>query len=76
VDRVKKKLKDAGLEFPIAIDNQLTMWKRYGNSTWPAIYLLDKTGCVRWGWPGELSWKGARGAALMRSKIEDLLREK
>jgi hypothetical protein len=69
-------MKAAGLEFPIAIDNQLTMWKRYDNSMWPAIYLLDKQGRVRWGWPGELSWKGARGETLMRAKIEDLLRDK
>jgi hypothetical protein len=76
VERVKKKMKDAGLVFPIAIDNELTMWKGYGNTMWPAIYLLDKNGYARWGWPGELSWKGARGESLMRSKIEELLREK
>jgi hypothetical protein len=76
VERVKKKMKDAGLGFPIAIDNELTMWKRYSNTMWPAIYLLDKNGCARWGWAGELSWKGARGASHMRSRIEELLREK
>ena len=75
VDRVKKKVKEAGLNHPIAIDNQGTMWKRYNNQYWPSIYLVDKKGIARWGWAGELGWKGAPGETHMRAKIEDLLRE-
>jgi hypothetical protein len=75
VESVKKKMKKAGLTHPIAIDNEATMWKRYSNSYWPSIYLIDKQGIARWGWSGELSWKGAKGEARMREKIEELLRE-
>lgn len=71
---VKKKMKDAELNFPVAIDNKATMWKRYFNQYWGSIYLIDKKGIARWGWPGELGWKGAKGEALMRQKIEDLLK--
>ena len=42
VESVKKKMKKAGLTHPIAIDNKTTMWKRYSNSCWPSIYLIDK----------------------------------
>jgi len=72
---LEKKMKDAGLTFPIAVDNKATMWKRYYNQYWPSIYLIDKRGIARWGWSGELSWKGAKGETLMRKKIEDLLKE-
>jgi hypothetical protein len=76
VDALKKKLKDAGLNHPVAVDNKGTMWQRYNNSYWPSVYLVDKKGIARWGWSGELGWKGARGGALMRKKIEDLLATK
>lgn len=76
VESVKKKLADAGLTFPIAIDNKATMWRRYGNNYWPSIYLIDKTGTGRWGWQGELGFKGARGESLMREKIDLLIKEK
>ena len=76
VETVKKKMKAAGLTHPIAIDNKTTMWKRYGNDYWPSIYLFDKHGIARWGWQGELSWKGAKGETHMRAKIEELLKEK
>ena len=71
VETVKKKMKATGLTHPIAIDNKTTMCKSY----WPSVYLFDKQGIARWGWSGELSWKGAKGQAQMREKIEELLRE-
>jgi hypothetical protein len=37
--------------------------------------LIDKKGIARWGWSGELSWKGAKGESRMREKTEELLRE-
>jgi hypothetical protein len=76
VKSVKKYTDKAGLTFPIAIDNKSTMWKLYNNQSWPSIYLFDKKGIARWGWSGELGWKGARGEAHMRKKIEELLAEK
>jgi hypothetical protein len=75
VKRVKKKIDAEGLTFPIAIDNKTTMWKRYANNYWPSVYLIDKEGIARWGWQGELGWKGARGEQHMRDKIDELLKE-
>jgi hypothetical protein len=75
VASVRKKMKEAGLEHPVAVDNRGTMWRRYNNSNWPSIYLFDKKGIARWGWSGELGWKGAKGGLHMRKKIEELLRE-
>ena len=75
VPNVRKALDKAGFTFPVAIDNKWTMWKRYKNGYWPSVYLIDKQGIVRWGWAGELAWKGAAGEALMRSRIDGLLRE-
>ena len=43
IDALKKKLKEAGLDHPVAVDNKGTMWRRYHNSYWPSIYLVDKS---------------------------------
>lgn len=51
------------------------MWKRYYNNYWPTVYLIDKGGIARWGWPGELGWKGAKGEKMMRQKIDELLED-
>jgi hypothetical protein len=51
------------------------MWRRYNNSYWPSVYLINKQGLARWGWAGELGWKGARGEVHMRAKIVALLKE-
>jgi hypothetical protein len=75
LDRLKKKLQESGLTHPVAVDNKTTMWNRYRNQSWPTIYLIDKKGIARWGWSGELSWKGAKGESQMRKKIEALLEE-
>ncbi len=75
VANVRKKMAEAGLTFPIAIDNKTTMWQRYGNQYWPSVYLFDREGIARWGWRGELGWKGAKGESHMRKKIEELIKE-
>jgi hypothetical protein len=75
VKTLKKKMEEAGLTFPIAVDNKTTMWQLYGNRYWPSVYLFDKEGIARWGWVGELGWKGAKGETHMRTKIEELLKE-
>jgi hypothetical protein len=75
VENLQKKLKEAELTFPVAVDNKTTMWKAYYNQYWPSVYLIDRSGIARWGWSGELGWKGAKGETHMRSKLEELLRE-
>jgi alkyl hydroperoxide reductase subunit AhpC len=75
VKTLQKKLKDADLRFPVAVDNKTTMWKHYHNNYWPSVYLIDKAGVARWGWSGELGWKGAQGEALMRAMVEKMLKE-
>jgi hypothetical protein len=33
--------------FPIASDHDYAIWRLYGNEVWPALYLWDRTGCLR-----------------------------
>ncbi|PKB81852.1 MAG: hypothetical protein BZY88_05695 [SAR202 cluster bacterium Io17-Chloro-G9] len=42
-----------GLEYPIAQDNDFATWRAYNNRFWPAKYLIDKEGVVRYTHFGE-----------------------
>ena len=41
------------LEYPIVQDNQFETWKAFGNSVWPAKYLIDQEGVIRYTHFGE-----------------------
>jgi len=42
-----------GLHYPVAQDNQMGTWNAYGNQYWPADYLIDAKGHVRYAAAGE-----------------------
>lgn len=44
---VEQAAKEAGLTYPIALDNTFQTWKAYDNRYWPASYLVDREGNVR-----------------------------
>ena len=35
------------------VDNDFVTWKRYQNRAWPALYLVDKAGRIRYTHVGE-----------------------
>lgn len=76
VESIRQKAKQNGLEFPIAVDGQLKNWQAWSNNMWPAVYLVDKKGRVRYWWYGELNWEGSGGEKFMHDKIVELLAEK
>jgi cytochrome c biogenesis protein CcdA/thiol-disulfide isomerase/thioredoxin len=44
---VEIAVKKLNLLYPIALDNSYYTWEAYGNSFWPAHYLIDQTGVIR-----------------------------
>jgi peroxiredoxin len=76
VAEVKRKAAAEKFEFPVLVDVDAQNWDAWGNSIWPAVYVLDKQGRLRYLWTGELNWQGATGEAQMRKHIEELLAEK
>jgi thiol-disulfide isomerase/thioredoxin len=45
---VQRYVRERAIKYPIAIDNEFTTWKNYGNRYWPALYLVDKRGVTRY----------------------------
>jgi thiol-disulfide isomerase/thioredoxin len=73
VARVKERLAKNDLTYPVAVDNHGATWKAWGNQYWPCLYLVDKTGAVRYRWEGEL---GDDGYKTVTRQIDRLLAEK
>lgn len=75
IEKVRKKVKDNGMKYRIAVDGAGKTWRAWGNQFWPSVYLIDKKGDVRYRWDGELNWKDIKGEKIVRKKIEELLAE-
>jgi hypothetical protein len=76
VARVDAQAAEYGLELPIGVDNDGTSWKARNNRDWPAGHVVDRRGILRFGWEGELSYKGAAGEETVRELVDALLRER
>jgi cytochrome c biogenesis protein CcdA/thiol-disulfide isomerase/thioredoxin len=44
---VRKATKDLGINFPVAIDNNYAIWRKFNNQYWPAHYFIDAKGQIR-----------------------------
>lgn len=53
VENVKNYVRENDIRYPIAVDNDFVTWKRFGNRAWPALYLIDKAGRIRYSHVGE-----------------------
>jgi cytochrome c biogenesis protein CcdA/thiol-disulfide isomerase/thioredoxin len=66
---VEAAAKKAGLEYPIALDNDFATWNAYGNQYWPGTYLIDREGKVRRYHGGEGQYKETETA--IRQLLEE-----
>ncbi|MBY2934410.1 cytochrome c biogenesis protein DipZ [Rhizobium leguminosarum] len=69
IDNVKKAIGDFQIGYPVAIDNDYSIWRAFENSYWPAAYLIDAKGQIRYHHFGEGNYSRTEKA------IQDLLRE-
>ena len=44
---VRRSVQQMKLDYPVAIDNDYSIWRSFGNHYWPALYLIDTRGRVR-----------------------------
>jgi hypothetical protein len=53
---IDRGIRDHGLTYPIAIDNDFVIWNAFDNDAWPATYLFDAQGKLVMRWLGEGSY--------------------
>jgi thiol-disulfide isomerase/thioredoxin len=52
-ENIDRGIRDHGLTYPIALDNDFATWQAFGNDAWPAKYLFDAHGTLATRWVGE-----------------------
>jgi hypothetical protein len=43
---VEEAVKQLGIVYPVAQDNDYRTWNAFGNRYWPAVYLIDQGGRI------------------------------
>ena len=69
VSNVTKAMKELGINYPVAIDNDYKIWRAFNNEYWPAHYFADAQGRIRYHHFGEGDY------AESERVIQQLLRE-
>ena len=44
---VRRAVKELGIDYPVAIDNDFAIWRGFDNRYWPAFYFVDAQGRIR-----------------------------
>lgn len=44
---VRRAVRERGIDYPVAIDNNYAIWRAFNNHYWPARYVLDRDGQLR-----------------------------
>src|SRR4051812_999430 len=68
-DTVARAVERLGVTYPVALDPDFEVWRAYGVPGWPARYLFDRRGLLRWFHFGEGDYEGTERA------IHETLRE-
>ncbi|WP_239591082.1 redoxin domain-containing protein [Candidatus Dactylopiibacterium carminicum] len=53
LDNVRRAVRQLGIHYPVAIDNNFTIWRAFDNHFWPAHYFADAQGRLRYRHFGE-----------------------
>ncbi|MFS2159278.1 cytochrome c biogenesis protein DipZ [Pseudomonas sp. Pseusp122] len=69
VNNVTKAMRDLGINYPVALDNDYKIWRSFDNQYWPAHYFADAQGRIRYHHFGEGAY------AESEQVIQQLLRE-
>ena len=64
---VANAVKADGITYPVALDNDYDTWNAFNNDSWPADYLIDKQGNIRYDALGE------GGYSTTETAIQELL---
>jgi thiol-disulfide isomerase/thioredoxin len=70
-ENVQRAVDEFSLTYPVVQDNEFKTWRAYNNRYWPAKYLIDQNGIVRYTHFGEGEYEETEGyiAALLNTKM-------
>jgi thiol-disulfide isomerase/thioredoxin len=70
ISNVREAVAQANIEYPVVLDNNYAIWNAYGQRFWPAWYLIDADGFIRYRHFGEGAYEETD------QKVRELLAER
>ena len=69
ISNVREAVRQANIQYPVVLDNHYAIWNAYGQRFWPAWYLVDADGFIRFRHFGEGAYDETE------QKVQELLAE-
>jgi thiol-disulfide isomerase/thioredoxin len=53
IENIRRAIKEMQIQYPVAVDSNYAIWDAFANEYWPALYLADSQGNIRYHHFGE-----------------------
>jgi thiol-disulfide isomerase/thioredoxin len=73
LDNVRRAVSELDVGYPAVIDNDFTIWRSFENHYWPAVYLVDGDGRVRFHHFGEEAYEETERAIQQLLGVDEVL---
>ena len=73
LDNVRRAAGELDVGYPVVIDNDFTIWRSFENRYWPAVYLVDGDGRVRFHHFGEEAYEETERAIQQLLAVDEEL---
>jgi thiol-disulfide isomerase/thioredoxin len=71
LDNVRHATRELGVDYPVVIDNDFAVWQSLANQYWPAVYLVDRDGRIRFHHFGEGNYEETERAIQQLLGIDE-----
>jgi thiol-disulfide isomerase/thioredoxin len=71
LDNVRRAARELGVGYPVVIDNKFAIWRSFDNHYWPAVYLVDPEGRIRFHHFGEGAYEAIERAIQRLLGLDD-----
>lgn len=71
LDNVRHATRELGVDYPIVIDNDFAIWQSLANRYWPAVYLVDRDGRIRFHHFGEGNYEETERATQQLLGVDE-----
>jgi thiol-disulfide isomerase/thioredoxin len=70
-ENVRRAAAELGVGYPVVIDNDFAIWRSFDNHYWPALYLVDRDGHIRFRHFGEEAYEETERAVQQLLDVEE-----
>jgi thiol-disulfide isomerase/thioredoxin len=75
VENVRRAVEEMQITYPVALDSDYGVWRDFGNHYWPAVYIADREGRIRYHHFGEGEYVETERVVQQLLDVEDDLVE-